>query len=504
MAPSLPAGEYGGTLIAASSGDPPNLDVARATSVQLLHMWGQSYSQLVRYNFQEPLEDVVPDLATGWEVSDGSTVYTFKIRQGVKWHDGQDFTVEDAQFGVQVLKDNNPRMIPELESVTAIETVGNDTLRITLNAPRASLVAVLGIIQAPIVAQHVWEAAAGDLAEGPTVGTGPFLAGEYVRGESADFSRFDGYYLEGKPYLDGIRYLMIGDESTRIAAFRTGRVDLLGPGVTDINKVQLAQLQGDVPDLSPNPYDRLSSKIVIINTEREPFTDVRVRRAIFLAIDRFEALEVLDDVTRPAGPAFAPGWELPEEELLAMPGYRQGADKQQDLDEAMRLLAEAGYPDGFDTEAVTVEPVARLVKLQVFVVDQLAKVGIRVKSSPLPFPELVPRAVSNDFDLFPVESSVLYIDPDANSYNISVQPFSNVHVDERTNELYAQQRAEQDPDKRLEIVYEMQRRMLETLGQIPIAWGQGFWPSQAKVKNFFPPKGVWLHAPRLDHVWLDE
>ena len=187
-----------------------------------------------------------------------------------------------------------------------------------------------------------------------------------------------------------------------------------------------------------------------------------------------------------------------------MPGYRQGADKQQDLDEAMRLLAEAGYPDGFDTEAVTVEPVARLVKLQVFVVDQLAKVGIRVKSSPLPFPELVPRAVSNDFDLFPVESSVLYIDPDANSYNISVQPFSNVHVDERTNELYAQQRAEQDPDKRREIVYEMQRRMLETLGQIPIAWGQGFWPSQAKVKNFFPPKGVWLHAPRLDHVWLDE
>ena len=222
MAPSLPEGEYGGTLIAASSGDPPNLDVARATSVQLLHMWGQAYSQLVRYNFQEPLEDVVPDLATGWEVSDGSTVYTFKIRQGVKWHDGQDFTVGDAQFGVQVLKDNNPRMIPELESVTAIETVGDDTLRITLNAPRASLVAVLGIIQAPIVAQHVWDAAGGDLAEGPTVGTGPFLAGEYVRGESVDFSRFDSYYLEGKPYLDAIRYLMIGDEATRIAAFRTG------------------------------------------------------------------------------------------------------------------------------------------------------------------------------------------------------------------------------------------------------------------------------------------
>ena len=113
---------------------------------------------------------------------------------------------------------------------------------------------------------------------------------------------------------------------------------------------------------------------------------MRVRRAIFLAIDRFEALEVLDDVTRPAGPAFAPGWELPEEELLSMPGYRQGAEKQKDLDEAKRLLTEAGFPDGFDTEAVTVGPVARLVKLQVFVVDQLAKVGIRVKSSPLPLP----------------------------------------------------------------------------------------------------------------------
>ena len=387
--------------------------MARATSVQLLHMWGQAYSQLVRYNFEEPLEEVVPDLATSWEIAEDSKVYTFQAADGRPsgTHGSLTSPLKDARFAVQVLKDENPRLIPELESVTAIEAVGNDTLRISLSAPRASLVAVLGIIQAPIIAKHVWEAAAGDIADGPTVGTGPFLAGEYVRGESVDFTRFDGYYLEGKPYLDAIRYLMIGDESTRIAAFRTGRVDLLGPGVTDINKVQLAQLQGDVPDLSPNPYDRLSSKIVIINTDREPFTDVRVRRAIFLAIDRFEALEVLDDVTRPAGPAFAPGWELPEDELLSMPGYRQGAEKQKDLDEAKRLLTEAGFPDGFDTEAVTVGPVARLVKLQVFVVDQLAKVGIRVKSSPLPFPELVPRAVSNDFDLFPVESSVLYHRP---------------------------------------------------------------------------------------------
>ena len=126
-------------------------------------MWGQAYSQLVRYNFEEPLEEIVPDLATGWEISADSKVYTFKLRQGVTWHDGQDFTAEDARFAVQVLKDENPRLIPELESVTAIEAVGDDTLRISLSAPRASLVAVLGIIQAPIIAKHVWEAAAGDI-----------------------------------------------------------------------------------------------------------------------------------------------------------------------------------------------------------------------------------------------------------------------------------------------------------------------------------------------------
>ena len=269
-----------------------------------------------------------------------------------------------------------------------------------------------------------------------------------------------------------------------------------------MDKVQLAQLQSDVPDLSPNPYDRISSKIISVNPNRPPWGDPRVRRAAFLAIDRFEALEVLDDATRPAGPALPPGWELPNDELLSLPGYRRGAAKEQDRQEARQLLADAGFPNGFDTESITVAPVQRLVRLQVFVKDQLEKVGIRVKSTPLQFPEIVPRAVAGDYDLLTVEASVLYVDPDAFLYNIRKEVFSNILDDDRTTELYRMQQAEADPARRLDLVHQMARRHLETLGQIPIVWGTGILAQPAEGQGILRAGGR-VHprakvGPRVD------
>jgi len=495
----------GGTLVVSGTGDAPNLDPRTGqVSVQFLHLWGQAYSQLARYNYQDPTTAIIPDLAESWEISGDNRTYTFKIRDKVKWHNGKDFTVEDAVAGVKILKNDGLRTQGELATIETIEAVNDETMRITLSAPRASLVSVLALIVSMIVSQDVLDQAGGDLKDGPTIGTGPFTQGEYIRGESVQFEKFDDYYLDGRPYLDAVRYLFIGDEGTRLAGFRAGRLDLLGPSVSDIDKVQLALLQTDVPGLSPNPYDRISSKIISVNTNRAPWSDPRVRRAAFLAIDRFEALEVLDDATRPSGPALPPGWELPNDELLSLPGYRRGADKELDREEARALLREAGFPNGFDTESITVAPVQRLVRLQVFVKDQLEKVGIRVKSSPLPFSEIVPRAVEGDYDLLTVEASVLYVDPDAFLYNIRKEVFSNILEDARTTELYRMQQAETDPAIRRDLVHQMARRNLETLGQIPIVWGQGFWPSQPKVRGFFAPVGVFIHGPRLDYVWIDE
>ena len=157
----------GGTLVVAGTGDPPDLDPRTGqVSVQFLHLWGQAYSQLARYNYQDPTTAIIPDLGESWEIGSDLRTYTFKIRDDVKWHNGEDFTVEDAVAGVEILKSDGARTQGELATVETIEAVDDDTLRITLSEPRSSLVSVLALIVSMIVSQDVLDAAGGDLKAG--------------------------------------------------------------------------------------------------------------------------------------------------------------------------------------------------------------------------------------------------------------------------------------------------------------------------------------------------
>lgn len=500
VAPRSEQPRRGGVLVGVSNGDPADLDPLGATTTQFFHIWGNVYSHIVQYNGMAPVDQIVPDLAESWEIGPDFKTYTFRIRDGVKWHDGRPFTAQDAKFGVDLLKDKGAFIKSELEAIQKVEAPDPKTLRIVLSRPRASLLYVLGLMPTPIVGKHVYETAGGNLKNGPNIGTGPFKQGKYTRGVVADLERNPDYFERGLPYLDGVKVVIIRDDNTRLAAFRTRQVHFLGLGATSVNRVEVEQLRSSVPGLQPNEHLAMSAKMLQINAKVRPWDDVRVRRAAFLAIDRWIALEVLDDTTRPAGPVVPPNWALPDQELLALPGYRKGADKQKDRDEAKRLLAEAGLPTGFDTESITPSTVARLVKLQVFIKDQLQTVGIRVSSVTPLFAEWNARRDKLQFEVMALQASVAYPDPDSAAKNLLPGLFSNLE-DAKTFDLFGRQSLERDPAKRREQVYEMQRRMIEVVNQVPIAWVSDFLPTQSEVRGFVAPLGPWI-AYRWEYVWL--
>ena len=488
----------GGTLVLPSLGDPGRVDPSTARSITFLGAWAPHvYNNIITFNWQPPMGDFIPDLAERWE-ADGPT-FTFHFRDDVTWHDGQAFTAGDAMYS---LENQKGRIAPQLKDIVSMATPDDRTLTVTLQQPRASFLSALAIIQTPIYAQHVREAAGGDLDNGPSVGTGPFTEGDYNKGVSVEFLRNPNYFKEGLPYLDAVKFIFIRDFNTRLAGFKAGRLDMLGAAATYVvNQSDLDDLRSTVVDLVPWPHDPLAINLVVINTNVSPWDDVRVRRAAFLAMDRSAALKVLPGSTRVAGPLVGPpGWGLSDEELAKVPGHRTGAELEQDRAEGRRLLAEAGYADGFEAELLTTN-VEYIVTEGEFVRDQLQHVGIKSDLLVLPAAESTARRTAGDFEVSPDGCNVLFPDPDGST--CVLVGGKNLLDDEMMQNLYRQQSAETDPNKRQELVLQLQQRMLEVVPGIPLTWRGQYWPVQGEVKGFTPPVGHWSYQ-RWDHIWLQD
>ena len=497
-----PSETRGGVIILGSAGEPAHVDPLVNSADIFFQIWGNVYNPLIQFSKTEPLGELVPGLAESWQVGPTGQDVTFNIRSGVRWHDGRPLTAEDAAFGVELLRTQGAFTKGLLKSIASTETPSPSTLKVNLNRSQQSILAALGLNQAIIIPKHVYEAAGGDLKEGPSVGTGPFKEDNYDRGVSLDLVRNDDYFESELPYLDGVKVLIVKDAATRLAAFRSGQIDVLGIAGSGPNAEQIEDLKRSVPDLQSLRHNTMATQILEMNSRREPWSDVRVRRAAFLAIDRFEAVKVLTNALKPAGPLIPDNWAIPDDELFALPGYRQGADKEQDLAEARRLLAEAGFPDGFEAEGMALQRSKANTNALIFVKDQLEKVGIRINTI---FPvdaEYFSRREMIDFELRVSAASISLPDPDGTSRNVLTGPFNPLD-DARLVELFEAQSAEVSPMKRQELVFEMERRMLEIVNQAPIIRLGGFWVAQQDVRGFLPPLGLSTGSPLMERVWLD-
>ena len=491
----------GGTLKWYLPDDPPDLDPHMQTTSSLQWISGLVYNGLLRFNVapgngpeSEEAATPIPDLAESYEISDDGLTYTFTIRQGVKFHDGSDLTTEDVAFSLDRIRTDAPEFqrAYAFTPVDTIEATDDTTVTVTMSEPYAAFINQLAVAYTRVAPKHVIEEN-GDMKQ-LMVGTGPFKMETYQRGQNFVFVRNEDYWEEGIPKLDQIDITIMPDNSTQLAAFTAGQLDIYTPA----NYAQIEALKGTNPDIVISEFAAAGLDGIGFNTSVKPFDDVRVRQAMFLAVDHQQIIDVVmsgHGVKQRAVPAGMAGWVVPYEELPLGDGP--------DIERAKELLAEAGYPDGFDCACKTVYRYTQ--EEAIVIAEQLKAVGINMEIIDVEYGAFLEARNTGDFDLIAFGLSpfgdiedfttALYHTQASRNYG----GWGNAELDA----LLDEGRAELDEEARKEIFREVQRILAENVWvlDIPAESGLEVWHPYVKdyVSGQNPQRGLGFRQ-----AWLDK
>ena len=341
-----PAGspQRGGTLRTAFGVTMAHFDVHQGGSGPVL---GMMYNALVRRNLVDGLRTVVPDLAASWEASDDGLTYTFNLREGVTFHDGEPFTSADVVATFDRIL-NPPegvvsRFQSDLTMVDSVEAVDDLTVQFNLNAPRAYFIDLLASDNNYIIySKKSLEENNFDLREVIVPGTGAFKFVEHLTAEKWVFERNENYWDSELPYVDGLEMLHVPAWSDRGTAVLTDQADM------SWNVAFETWEEGNNrDDVQVNKLPSTGAYWVMFNIAAEPFNDPRVRKAIHLGVSRqnlIRAFSTQEQINLTRWIPFGDQYATAPDAIAALPGYRE--DKEEDIATAKELLAEAGFPGG--------------------------------------------------------------------------------------------------------------------------------------------------------------
>jgi len=327
----------GGSFVSAQNNEATGLDPQLVPAFSRSRRSPMMYNQLVRF---DPDMTPQPELAQSWQVSPDSLTWTFKLREGVKFHDGQEMTSADVKFTFDRLFEKSPGK-SDFIAVDKVEPAGKYGIKFITKEPFAGLLAALGgfwgfIISEAGIKKH------GDLNKA-ALGTGPFMLHDWKVEQQMVLKRNPSYFKKGMPHVDEIVLRTIPDEANIVAALRTGQIH--HAFIEDNKNYNLLK---EEKALTGYRSSRLGYDFLNINATRGPLKDVRVRQAISWTVDRAQVMRVAaSGFGRLTAPATAPmkQWQLPEEQWMRY--YKP------DVDKAKKLLADAGFANGF-----TVKPLA--------------------------------------------------------------------------------------------------------------------------------------------------
>ena len=462
----------GGTLVVALSDDPGHFNPGITTGFNVHAVTGSMFNGLVE------LDDNAnphPDLAQWWEVSDDSTQYTFHLAEGVRWHDGEPMTSADVKFTFEnVLLSYHSRTKGGLSSILeSIDTPDDTTVVFNFTQPYAALLQRLNSTEAPILPKHIYEGVddvqTADANLTP-VGTGPFKLESYDIDNEITLVRNDDYFKEGLPYLDRVVFRVIPDQNTQVLALEEGEVDYIWrvPGG------EIERLSGDdsitLHNINSGPGGGFCIPTLTFNSEREVFSDLRVRQAIAHAVNREQMLaQVIFGQGRVAtGPINSQMAFAYTDDVTGYP---------YDVDRANALLDEAGYAsDGtrFSIDLL-VFSFGVFPKYAEVMRQNLAEVGIDVEVMPLDRSAFIPKVFTErDFDIN-IISYCNNTDPSIGvarmyiSSNIGDIPFSNgaAYVNPAIDVLFDEAASTPDVARRGELYGEIQKILT---AELPYLW----------------------------------
>ena len=511
------AQKQGGTLRVSHRDNPPSASPHEEATISTVMPFASVFNNLVVFDPKEKLnspDKIVPDLAESWSWNADKTKLTFKLRQGVKWHDGKPFTAKDVKCTWDALagrpaeaqKDlirKNPRKVWYLNLKDV--TVANDSeVTFELNRPQPSFLSFLAAGYSPVYACHV---SGRDLRSKP-IGTGPFKVAEFKRNELIKLVRNPDYWKKGQPYLDALDFRIVPKRSTRVLGFVAGEYDL-----TFDSDITFPLLK-DVKDQAPNAICEARTTNVrtnlIVNREAPPFDNPKIRKALVLALDRKPFSDILSQGNDIAGAAMLPPptgvWGMSTADLVKLPGY--GSDIAKNRAEAQAIMKSLGYgPDNMLKVKVATRNIALYRDPAVILIDQLKQIYIEGELEPIDTTVWFTKVQRKDYQIGLNLTGAGVDDPDVmfyeNFHSKSSRNYTGYHNDE-VEKLIDKQSAETDVAKRKQIVAQIEGLLVEDAARPTILHLSANTCWQPEVKGLVLQGNSIYNNWRFEDVWLDK
>ncbi|HEV8643144.1 MAG TPA: ABC transporter substrate-binding protein [Methylomirabilota bacterium] len=502
----------GGELVFVVPAEPPSLDAHREETFALVHPAAPHYNTLLRVDpYDRSGTRIVGDLAESWSGSKDGRVYTFRLRRDVKFHDGSVLTARDVKASYDKIIFPPPGVASnrkgEYIGVEAVEAPDPSTVVFRLKWPSASFLPSLAspfnwIYKADILARDIrWY-------EKNVMGTGPFTFVEYVRGSYWIGRKNPHYWDRGKPFLDGYRAIFIRDSVAQVAAIRGQRAMIQFRGFSPPERDSLVQALGSKITVQESPWECWNP--LAINHERTPFNDKRVRRALSLALDRYQGAQGLSKLTILREVAGVQGVGTPfaaaPAELERLAGY--GRDITGARAEARRLLREAGVPEGFSFTFKNRGIPNPYEALGIWLADQWRQVGLNVRVETLELGTLYGDIRGGSFEVAADFHCSYIVEPDLSLFKFQSMDLSPVnysrYTDHTLDELYQRQSRATDREERRRLIREFEKRLLddEVHYVYTFQWHR-IVPHNARVRGWTITPSHFLNN-QLDTVWLAE
>jgi peptide/nickel transport system substrate-binding protein len=507
------AQKHGGTLRVYHWDNPPSASIHEEGTVSTNMPFMAVYSNLVIYDqhiARNSLETIRPELATSWEWNADKSQLSFKLRQGVRWHDGQPFTARDVQCTFDMLRgvgEMKLRKAPRdawWNNIDRVVVEGDHEVAFLLKRPQPALIALLASGYSPIYPCHVSPAT----MRAKPIGTGPFKFAEFRQNELIRLAKNTDYWKPGRPYLDGIEYTIITSRSTRILAFISGKFDMTWP--TDVTVPLLKDVKAGAPNAQCTMRTTNATTNLIVNRDAPPFDNPAIRKALALSLDRKAFVDILYQGEAKVGGTMLPPpdgvWGLPKEMVDALPGY--GADVQKNREEARALMRQAGYgPDKRLRTKVATRDIPTFRDPAVILIDQLKEIYVDAELDVIETSVYYTKVFRKEYTVGLNLTGSGVDDPDQHFYeNYSCKSLRNytAYCNPELEKLFDQQSMESDLKKRQHLVWEIDRKLQEDVARPIILHnkGAGCWHPHVKGLTLMVNSGY--NGWRFEDLWLDK
>lgn len=509
------AQKSGGVLKMYHRDNPPTLSIHEtATNSTVIPMMGV-FNNLVVYDqqvAQNSPQSIVPDLAKSWAWSADGKALTFKLQEGVKWHDGKPFTAKDVVCTFDLLTgktgdDNKLRTNPRktwYSNVESVKTNGDYEVTIHLNNPQPSLPSLLASGYSPIYPCHV---PAAQMRTKP-VGTGPFKFVSFKQNEGIKIERNPDYWKKGKPYLDGIDFTIVPNRGTAVLSFISGRFDITFPW--EVTLPLLKDIKTQLPNAQCQVTSMNNTTNLILNRDAPPFDNPDLRRALVLALDRKAFIDILNQGDALEGGSMQPLkdgiWGMPEEMLRSVPGYGGSVDKNRE--EARALMKKAGYgPDKHLKLKIATRGISLYKDPAVILASQLKEIWIDADVDIIETTQWFPKVARKDYSVGLNTTGNGVDDPDQNYFeNFSCKSERNYtgYCNPEIEKLMVQQSQMADMAERKKVVWEIDKKLLEDNARPIVMWNRAAICMQPFVKGYVANVNSVYNGFRFEDVWLDK